>query len=1374
MERIRVVNLMRNPSFLLKLSGILHFAFGLCRFGRHNSFVRLKGLTAVALTALFAVCLPKPALTQTPATAWGYISGSESAKVDDSGTVPGGRNGAATWTDQSGNFWLFGGAGLDSNNVSSNLNDLWEYSGGTWTLKSGSFTVASGACNVGNYTSGTYAVGGRSYAATWVDAAGNLWLFGGFGCATTTTPGNLNDLWMYNIASGKWTFEGGDQTTNQKGVYGALLASSNTFLPGARERSIALTTADGSFWLLGGSGIDSSGNPGLLNDLWKFNPTTLAWTWVSGSLTNGQVGSYGKLGQAGATNVPGSREAAAGTVDSAGNLWLFGGSGCNTSCTTPGTLNDLWLFDPATQEWTWEAGSQAQNIAGVSGTEFVTATANVPGTRDGSFLWIDAANNLWLFGGFGYGTDGTAGELNDLWEFDTTSLEWTWAGGTTTQAAARTPVYGTEGTPAITNIPGGRDSYAAWNTLDNNFWLFGGNGYDSTSTLGDLSDLWEAISPTPTPAFILAAGTYAGAQSLTITDALSGAIIYYTTDDTAPTTSSPQYIGPFSIDNTETVEAIAVASGRSQSLVRSAGYVIGPETTTITWQPPAPITYGTLLSSVQLDASTGVPGSFTYAPAAGTLLTAGTHTLHVTFQPDDTDQFTTPSDSVQIVVNQATPIVTWPTPANIAYGTALGATQLDATASFNGASLPGAFVYSPVAGTVLTAGSHTLTVTFTPTDTTDFTTATASVTLVVTQDTPTITWAKPAAITYGTALSATQLDATAAYNGTAIPGTFVYSPAAGAILPAGTQTLNVTFTPTDNTDYATVEGTTTLVVNQATPIITWPTPAAIAYGTALSATQLDATASFNGAIVPGTFVYSPVAGSVLTVGQHTLSVTFTPTDTTDYTTATGSTTIVVNQVTPVITWPTPASIAYGTALSAIQLDATASVPGVFAYLPVAGAVLTAGSHTLTVTFTPTDNIDYTAATASVTLVVTQDIPTITWAKPAAITYGAALGATQLDATAAYNGTAVPGTFLYSPAAGVILPVGTQNLNVTFTPADATDYGTVQASTTIVVNQASSIVNWPAPAAITYGTALSSAQLDATSPVAGAFVYSPAAGTVLTAGAHTLSVTFTPSDAADLTPATATVSITVNPATPVITWNTPVPIAYGTALSSTQLDATASNNGAPVAGTFVYSPAAGIVPSLGTTTLAVTFTPTDTTDYISPVTATVQLTVTGNDFTINASPAQEAVISGLPAAYVITVAPVDGAYANAVSLSASGLPSGFTATFSPTSVTPGSAPANSILTVSTSSSAAANRWPLLPIGGTGIVAAMLAGFGLRRARKGSRWLLITLIAFLSLASAAALTGCGGSTTSRSLANYPITVTGTAGGLTHTTEVIITVQ
>jgi len=178
-----------------------------------------------------------------------------------------------------------------------------------------------------------------------------------------------------------------------------------------------------------------------------------------------------------------------------------------------------------------------------------------------------------------------------------------------------------------------------------------------------------------------------------------------------------------------------------------------------------------------------------------------------------------------------------------------------------------------------------LKVTFTPSNATDYTTATASVTLTVDKATPTITWAKPTAITYGTALSATQLNASST-----VAGTFKYSPASGTVLSAGSQTLSVTFTPTNTTDYTTATACVTLTVNKATPTITWATPNSIKSGTPLSATQLDATSK-----VAGTFTYSPAAGTVLAVGNHTLTATFTPTNSTDYTTGTASVTLTVNK-----------------------------------------------------------------------------------------------------------------------------------------------------------------------------------------------------------------------------------------------------------------------------------------------------------------------------------------------------------------------------------------------------------------------------------------------------------------------------------------------
>ena len=152
----------------------------------------------------------------------------------------------------------------------------------------------------------------------------------------------------------------------------------------------------------------------------------------------------------------------------------------------------------------------------------------------------------------------------------------------------------------------------------------------------------------------------------------------------------------------------------------------------------------------------------------------------------------------------------------------------------------------------------------------------------VAKATPLITWTGPETdMTYGEALGSAQLNATATVNGTTVPGTFVYTPGIGTVPPTGDNfPLSLTFTPDDTADYNTVTAEQDVDVDPATPVITWNNPADIIDGTLLSSTQLDATAN-----VPGTFVYTPPAGTFLPVGQHQpLAVFFTPTDTTDYTT----------------------------------------------------------------------------------------------------------------------------------------------------------------------------------------------------------------------------------------------------------------------------------------------------------------------------------------------------------------------------------------------------------------------------------------------------------------------------------------------------------
>ena len=308
-------------------------------------------------------------------------------------------------------------------------------------------------------------------------------------------------------------------------------------------------------------------------------------------------------------------------------------------------------------------------------------------------------------------------------------------------------------------------------------------------------------------------------------------------------------------------------------------------------------------------------------------------------------------------------------------------------------------------------------------------------------------------------------------NGIAVPGSFttdvdglaVTTPlnlADYGVVNAAAYPIQANFAGDDF--YLKSSGTATFMMGKATPSISWPSPAAITYPEPIGATQLNATAtnSINGASVAGTFAYTPAAGTVLEPGTHSLSVSFTPTDTLNYNSATAYNTLNVQKITPVIAWGNPADITYGTALGATQLNATASnngatVDGTFTYTPAAGTVLGAGVNTLSVRFTPTDTAHYKTVTATVQINVLKATPAINWGAPADITYGTALGAAQLNATASHLGSAVDGTFTYSPAAGTVLQAGAgQTLSVSFAPADAANFNSASASVLInVTNRA---------------------------------------------------------------------------------------------------------------------------------------------------------------------------------------------------------------------------------------------------------------------------------------------------------------------------------
>lgn len=442
-------------------------------------------------------------VTASFSAAFTWVSGSNASDASgDYGTqgiaaasnVPGARHATATWTDATGNLWMFGGYGVGPlmyNNGIPIFDDLWEFSPATgeWTWVSGSDTPDASA-NYGSQgvAAATNVPGAHGSSLSWVDASGNLWMFGGYGYDSTGTQGWLNALWKYAPATGLWTWVGGSQAVNARGVYGTRGVAAATNMPGARALGPdgGLRMVGGNIWMFGGYGYDSNGTLGPLGDLWEYSSASGEWTWVGGPDTVNATPVYGTEGVAAAANQPG---AAFGWIDASGNLWAFGGY-AQDSTGTVGYLNDLWEYSPSSGEWTWVNGSATANPKGIYGAQGVAAAMNVPGARENPAYWTDATGNLWLFGGYGYDSTGALGSLSDLWKYSPAIDMWTWVAGPDTANA--NGVYATLGVAAAGNIPGAREASATWNDGNGNLWLFGGEIHGPVSpNTPQWNDLWK-------------------------------------------------------------------------------------------------------------------------------------------------------------------------------------------------------------------------------------------------------------------------------------------------------------------------------------------------------------------------------------------------------------------------------------------------------------------------------------------------------------------------------------------------------------------------------------------------------------------------------------------------------------------------------------------------------------------------------------------------------------------------------------------------------------------------------------------------------------------------------------------------------------------
>jgi probable HAF family extracellular repeat protein len=357
----------------------------------------------------------------------------------------------------------------------------------------------------------------------------------------------------------------------------------------------------------------------------------------------------------------------------------------------------------------------------------------------------------------------------------------------------------------------------------------------------------------------------------------------------------------------------------------------------------------------------GAAGQCSISGSQVSMLAAGSCTITASQAGDD--NYLAAADVPQsFTIDKAAQTITFGALANKTYGDAAFAVSATGGASGNAVSFAAAGACS-VAGTIVTitgAGGCTVTASQVG-DANYFAAADVAQPFTIDKAAQTIAFGALANKTYGDAPFTVSASGGASGNAVTFGATGACSVAASTVTITGAGSCTITASQAGNANYLpATDVPQSFSIAKGSSAVSWAAPAAMTYGTPLGAAQLNATAS-----IPGTFVYSPSAGTVLAAGDHVLTATFTPSDA-SINSSTASVTVHVNQAVSMVTWPTPADIIQGTPLGAAQLNASANVAGSFAYSPAFGTVLPVGSgQALSVVFTPIDTGNYTQATATV-------------------------------------------------------------------------------------------------------------------------------------------------------------------------------------------------------------------------------------------------------------------------------------------------------------------------------------------------------------------------------------------------------------------------
>ncbi len=342
----------------------------------------------------------------------------------------------------------------------------------------------------GTYDNSNHPSGGYE-GVSWTGKDGRFWYFESHYRDAGNGASWGSDLWCYDPAIEQWAWVKGPAAPNHSGHYGIQGVESPDNLPPARGFGAASwTDTSGGLWMFGGYAY--IGNDVYYADLWRYDPVTNNWTWMSGPQQPDMAPVWGEQGVPAPANQPGSRhEIIATWVDQSNDLWLFGGMYFDNGLPIG---SDLWRYSIEDNVWTWMKGPNTPWSPGTYGIRGVEDPQNSPAARWAATTWTDRHGDLWLFGG--RRSNNWVEDLNDMWRYRPSTNNWTWMNGPP-GIVSDTGTSGIRCEEEDAFNPNSRfEAKARWTDSSGDLWLWGGNAGTVDQNRTYLNDLWKYDIPT--------------------------------------------------------------------------------------------------------------------------------------------------------------------------------------------------------------------------------------------------------------------------------------------------------------------------------------------------------------------------------------------------------------------------------------------------------------------------------------------------------------------------------------------------------------------------------------------------------------------------------------------------------------------------------------------------------------------------------------------------------------------------------------------------------------------------------------------------------------------------------------------------------------